>query len=640
MGSKSAKKRKKARRQRTRRFVLWLSCILITAVALGVCTLLLRNRSDIMAQPSDIVDEGMVRVFLRSISGKPALGLTLDGVYTVDGDAGFRFARGTEVSVASEGGELYLSAGGLTIDMGSSFSLKRHAPEDGQEPGGLYIHESEKDNLFLGDLQLASTGSGVDCILTIQVEDYLYGVVAYEMSNSFPLEALKAQAIAARTYAMRAANANRSKSYDLVDTTADQVFKGYDASLQNVIKAVDSTRGIVGMAGGSFAQCYYTASNGGQIASTKQIWGGTVSYIEMKEDPYDLENSLSTVKRGLIPISPESNTALNWELLSRLDPLIPDAQQLRIDEITSVTLIEPDVPGSLMYKAAQIEMRVSKRVLEKAEAGEEAKAAEASESEPSDPQDEAETPSPSEQPVTPQPTVLETAAPSPEGSASPTPAASALMDEATQSPEPAPSPTPENLWVLSDWQQLTDVITLRVETYGCLKALLGIGINSQPFEVFSVEKADDGFYLVARRFGHGVGMSQRGAQIMASKHHKNCEEILSFYYPGASWYEISWTEHKLEPLSALPSGLGYARAKPTPRPTQQPLRALKEGEYYAGVTATTLNVRSGPNTSSAIKALLYSGERVIVTGSYPDNWVSIATQEFEGYVKADYLKKE
>ncbi len=639
MGSKSAKKRKKARRQRAKRLVLWISCILITAIALGICTLLIRNRSDFIAQPSDIVDEGLVRVFLRSISGKPALGLTLDGVYTVDGDAGFRFARGTEVSVASEGGELYLSAGGLTIDMGSSFTLKRHAPEDGAEPGGLYIHESEKDNLFLGDLNLSSTGSGVDCILTIQVEDYLYGVVAYEMSNSFPLEALKAQAIAARTYAMRAASANKSKSFDLVDTTADQVFKGFDAGLENVIKAVDSTRGIVGMAGGSFAQCYYTASNGGQIASTKQIWGGTVSYIEMKDDPYDLENSLSSVKRGLIPTSPESNSALNWELISRLDPLIPDAQQLRIDEITSVTLVEPDVPGSLMYKAAQIEMRVSKRVLEKAEAGEADPATPDGEGEPGALPDDSETPSPDATPETPQPTAPVTATPLPAGSATPDPTVSAQPED-TESPEPTPSPTPENLWVLSDWQALEESVTLRVETYGCLKALLNIGINSQPFEVFSVEKAENGFYLVARRFGHGVGMSQRGAQIMASKHHKDCEEILSFYYPGASWYQIDWTEHKLEPLSALPAGLGYARAKPTPRPTQQPLRALKEGEYYAGVTATTLNVRSSPNTSSAIKALLYSGERVIVTGSYPDNWVSIVTQEFEGYVKADYLKKE
>ena len=106
-----------------------------------------------------------------------------------------------------------------------------------------------------------------------------------------------------------------------------------------------------------------------------------------------------------------------------------------------------------------------------------------------------------------------------------------------------------------------------------------------------------------------------------------------------TWYVIDWEDASLKPISALPESLGYARAKPTPRPTQQPLPALQGDEYYATVTATTLNVRSGPGTSNAIVALLYSGERVIVTGQFEDNWVSIKTVEFTGYVKADYLKK-
>ena len=205
-------------------------------------------------------------------------------------------------------------------------------------------------------------------------------------------------------------------------------------------------------------------------------------------------------------------------------------------------------------------------------------------------------------------------------------------------PSETATPVPQEIWVLSDYIPVEEPLTLRLETYGCLKNLLGLSINSQAYEVFSLDKSKDGFILTARRFGHGVGMSQRGAQTMASKHHKDCEEILSFYYPGVTWYEIDWTEHKLTSLGELPASLGYARAKPIPRPTQAPLRALKGEEYYATVTATTLNVRSGPSTSDSIKALLYSNDNVIVTGSYPDNWVSIETTEFDGYVKADYLK--
>ena len=627
MSKTSSNKRRKAQARR-RRALAWIASILCTVVALSLCVMVLTNRSDVNAQPSDIVDDGLLRVHLRTLSNTPALGLTLDGVYTVDGDAGFRFTRGTEVTVAEGGGELYLSAGGLTIDMGSSFTLKRHAPEDGKEPGGIYIHESEKDNLFAGDLKLSSNGSGgIESILTIQVEDYLYGVVAYEMSNSFPLEALKAQAIAARTYAMRARAANKTKAYDVVDTTADQVFKGFDPALTNVIKAVDSTRGIVGMASGSFAQCYYTASNGGQIASTKQIWGGTVSYIEMKDDPYDLENSLSTQKSAFIPAKIEQGTDLERALAAQLDLIIPDAQEIRIDSVVSVTPTDPDVKGSLMYRAMDFEVTASKRVLMQTLADE-----------PTTAPDET---APEE---TAQPEADETASPAPETptpSAAPTPGPDGANEpDALLSPEPSVSPEPTQAWMLSDFVPCEQTYVVRLETYGYLKNLLNLNINSQDFEVFSVENEKDGFRIISRRFGHGVGMSQRGAQTMAGKHHKDCEEILSFYYPGVSWYQIDWTENTLSPISELPSSLGYARARPTPRPTQAPLPPLKEGQKYARVTATTLNVRSKPSTSGSITALLYSGERVIVTGYYDDNWVSIKTVEFEGYVKADYLKDD
>lgn len=130
--------------------------------------------------------------------------------------------------------------------MGPSFTLTRSRAEDGNNTNGLYIHESERDALYAGDLKLVNSGQGIDAYLTISMEDYLYGVVAYEMSDSFPLEALKAQAVAARTYAMRAKWNAGSREYDVVDTTADQVYKGYDPIYTRVIQAVNETRGIVG----------------------------------------------------------------------------------------------------------------------------------------------------------------------------------------------------------------------------------------------------------------------------------------------------------------------------------------------------------------------------------------------------------
>lgn len=76
------------------------------------------------------------------------------------------------------------------------------------------------------------TDGSLRVIVTMQVEDYLYGVVPYEMSDTFPLEALKAQAVTARTYVMQRTVQNADKDYDVSDTTDDQVFKGLDARFE------------------------------------------------------------------------------------------------------------------------------------------------------------------------------------------------------------------------------------------------------------------------------------------------------------------------------------------------------------------------------------------------------------------------
>ena len=606
--SKKSKKQKKAQRRRNRRIAfgcIGTLCVLMLLLVIGIVA---SDKSDISAQPSDVVDDGLVRVSLKSLGNPPALGLTLDGVYTVDGDAGFRFKRGTEITVASDAGSLYLTAGGLTVDMGGSFTLKRHAPDEGQDAGGLYIHESEKDNLFAGDLYLAAGNTGIESVLTVQVEDYLYGVVAYEMSDSFPMEALKAQAIAARTYAMRAKQTNKSKEYDLVDTTADQVYKGYDKGLTRVIEAVDTTRGIVGMNGKNYAQCYYTASNGGQVAATSQVWGGTVNYIEMKDDPYDLENPLSVQKTAFIPSVPGENDPLTAFIRNQISFLLPDAQEIRVDGIKSAALTDPDIEGSLMFKNLSLEVSVSRRILIKPELPE-ATPAEATPAEA-----ESAAPSGTDMPATP------------------------IEAETEATPDEAEA------WVLSEYMPVETAFTVKVPTYGYLKDQMSLGINTVDYEVFYLEEAENGYTLISRRFGHGVGMSQRGAQVMAdSKYRKDCEEILGFYYPGLTLYRIDWKENTLTPIAALPQSVGYARPRPTPRPTQQPLRALKNGEYYGRValqsSSSTLNVREKPNTNCSVIATLYHNEKVIVKGQTEDGWLHIETTEFTGYVKSDYIKQ-
>ncbi len=612
------KKRRKSKKQRRamRRYAVVLTALIAVLAVLTGMTLSDRNRADPLdALPSDIRDDGLLRVYLKSLARPDALGLTLDGVYTVESDAGFRFARGTELSVAVSKENLLLSVGGLTIDMGPSFTLTRHAPEDGSETNGLYIHESEKDALYAGDLKLVNSGSGIDAYLTIQIEDYLYGVVAYEMSDSFPLEALKAQAVAARTYAMRAKWNAGSREYDVVDTTADQVYKGYDPIYTRVIQAVDETRGIVGMANGTFAGCYYTASNGGQVASAAQIWGGSgAEYIEMKDDPYDLENPSSVVKRARVERKPAADGELTRALAEAASEqlatmgLSDDYGDIRIDEIISITPVDPDCEGSRMYSAMEFKMKLSGRRWQEVL---EATPAEAT----------------------------------PDAAPTATPLAWSASAAPTISPEPTASPEPTKpAPVLGDFEALSDEITVKIRTYGMLESILDLSINKTDVEIFSVETDDTGFTICSRRFGHGVGMSQRGAQTMAGEYGKTAEDILAFYYPGMALYQIDWQEKALTKIAALPESVGHARAKPTPKPTQAPLPALESGEWYASVeletASSSLNVREQPSTTARILGTLSKDDRVIVVRDAGDGWYEIRTVELSGYVKGDYIKKE
>ena len=612
---KTTKKRSKKARRRARAFrkaaIIACSVLLVVGVLTGMSAGWFSKDGALDALPSDRIDDGEVRVFLKSLGRPEALGLTLDGVYTVEGDRGFRFARGTEISVAADEGSLLLTAGGLTIDMGQNFTLTRHAVNEG-EANGIYIHESERDALFAGDLRLSNEGSGIDAILTIQVEDYLYGVVAYEMSDSFPLEALKAQAVAARTYAMNARKSPAESDYDLVDTTQDQVYRGFDPLSERVIQAVDETRGVVGMVNGTFASCYYTASNGGQIASTDQAWGGAKeSHIDMKDDPYDLENELSVVKRAEFSRTPDADSPVSALIAAALTEnmaargMSDEISDIRVDEILSVEPQDADKPDSLMYRTISFDVKASGRRWVETEAS-----------------------APAE--------------------ATPADAAPLTSDTLATAAEPESTPaeaTPELPgFVLGDWEAVEETLTVRIPTYGTMKSALSLDINSSDYEVFTVEETKEGFAIVSRRYGHGVGMSQRGAQTMAGKYGKDCEEILRFYYPGMALYRVEWQKRALQPLASLPSSVGYARPRPTPKPTQAPLPPLTGDEFYARVmlesAASSLNVRLEPNTSCRVVGTLSKDDRVIVTGEAADGWYHIKTIELEGYVKGSYIKKE
>lgn len=120
------------------------------------------------------------------------------------------------------------------------------------------------------------------------VDDYLYGVVPLEMSYSWPLEALKAQAVAARNYAIASKGRFANRGFDIDSTTYSQVYGGKSAEHPVSNQAVDQTKGEYLLAEGEVVHLYYHASSGGATDFSENIWGGVLPHIKAVPDPYSI----------------------------------------------------------------------------------------------------------------------------------------------------------------------------------------------------------------------------------------------------------------------------------------------------------------------------------------------------------------
>ena len=129
---------------------------------------------------------------------------------------------------------------------------------------------------YRGDLKIYNRGGKLAVVNVVGLQSYLYSVVPREMPSSWPLEALKAQAVAARGYAVRAA---RASWYDIYDDTKDQVYGGLDYGSgedPGSTAAVKATAGEVLKYGGDVISAYFSSSNGGRTAASVDTWCSTL----------------------------------------------------------------------------------------------------------------------------------------------------------------------------------------------------------------------------------------------------------------------------------------------------------------------------------------------------------------------------
>lgn len=420
----------------------------------AVCLLALLVCGAIPAQAAVFTSD--VRVLI-SIGGPTTFTFTPVGEFTLR-EAPDVAVGNDEITISAVGGRVSVTLGSETITAASLTFLSG-------DYGGLTDYIRLKNSVhstctYLGNMTFDVSENALRAINELPLERYLYGVVPNEMSNSFPLDALKAQAVCARGYAVANATNNSRGAYDLLDTSQDQVYKGYASRNTRAIAAVDLTRGQVLTYDGDIIETYYAASNGGQTEKTGNVWSTDFPYYVNLDDAYDLLNASSLEEKSFIP---EVYTEETLALMDRL--VLLDIERAAYEKAgqpvtllctISVTPKSPQYdPPSRCYTEADVTLAVAYE-----EGGEEKTG------------------------------------------------------------------------------QLTITLTLEDLHFGSFENTLGRASASKTRlrmrgaergVCYSGGAAHSGWYLTERRYGHGVGMSQRGAQERA-RSGQSYTDILAFYY--------------------------------------------------------------------------------------------------------------
>jgi stage II sporulation protein D len=524
---------------------------------------------------SGAVDYSIVRVRLSSMGSPKSLKIEVKGNYSIPENKNI-YLENKVYDIGIENGKLILKDGSTVHTLGTKFTFKQHK---GKDSDCLVIQNPSYGKLnYKGDMVVKLDNGIIRLTNHIYLETYLYGVVPSEMPNSWHVEALKAQAVAARTYAVRNKKTSSSYDYDLVDTQSSQVYMGYNSGWGNSINAVNETAKKVLKYGGGFTHTFYSSSNGGWIEAGHEVFSGiSKSYEPLleKEDPHDPVHvwSINLDKtqidmNGKDPANPDSwwgsvsekgNSGNYASLITTLKNELKSKAQatdVKIISIDGITLSEKTV--GQRYKNITFTLSYY-----------------------------------------------------------------AKKDSAYITDEEG------NIKAGT-----ADVTITTVSLRSCVGSMIvrSYYINDPVLQ----KEAETGreYYVVSGQgFGHGVGMSQYGAKAMAEKGHKYTE-ILDFYYPKSTMETLNISPPVLTdkpPKSNDNPGGGNEQP-----PNEEDEPSITYGKVKV---QTSLNVRQGPGTQYARIGSLGPNVRIQILGQ-EGQWYKIKYGNLQGYVHSDYVELE
>ena len=212
-------------------------------------------------------------------------------VLLAEGRKSLKISSQSQFRVRDAAGTLHvLPAGSYTLGPGLSIKVKgatKPQPLQGPllfSPGAFPLNLGRP---YRGQIQVVSDRGNLQAINVVGLEAYLYGVVPSEVPTHWPAEALKAQAVVARSYALSSRKVGGA--FDLYSDTRSQVYLGVQEEEQPTNAAVDATAGEVLLYRGQVARTYYHSTSGGRTAAIADAWPGSkpVPYLISVPDPQD-----------------------------------------------------------------------------------------------------------------------------------------------------------------------------------------------------------------------------------------------------------------------------------------------------------------------------------------------------------------
>lgn len=226
----------------------------------------------------------------------------------------------------------------------------------------IFIKEKEIDFNLVSNTTIRVKRDKTGEIDIIPLEEYIVGVVAGEMPVSFHIEALKAQAVAARNYAYKKIESNKESEYDVIDTTANQVYldindlktswkNNYVENINKVRQAVSETTSEYVVYNNEIINLFYFSTSNGKTENAEMVFNVDVPYLKSVDSPWDEQESSGfnssqefTKEEFCKSLEIECQDSLKIENIVRDDS----------NRITSITINEKTFKGTEIYKLLKI----------------------------------------------------------------------------------------------------------------------------------------------------------------------------------------------------------------------------------------------------------------------------------------------